>query len=92
MAKLISVRNRDGWAWPGFRAGTHTLALATDLKDWRVFVRPTKVFFQKGTTLHEESRDVVTLSWELADGETVDSLQKWDPPEQARPPEKAKAK
>lgn len=80
MARLIAVRNRSGWAWPGFRIGAHTLKLDTDLKEWRVEVRPTKVFFRRGRTVHEESRDVISLSWELEDGESVDTLQKWDAP------------
>jgi len=91
MPKLITVRNRDGWAWPGFRVGTHTLTLATDLKDWRVIVRPTKVFFCKGDVAYEESRDVLSLGWQLGPDDTVDTLQKWDPsvPEEKRGEAKA---
>ena len=83
MARLVSVRNRSGWSWPGFRAGAHTLKLDSDLKDWQVYVRSSRVFFRKGKTVHDESRDVIACSWELDAGESVDSLQKWDPPEPA---------
>lgn len=83
MPKLISIRDRAGWAIPGFRAGAHTLRLDKELADWHVDIRGQRVFLSKGDQVEEMPRDDVRLSWKLEPGETrdsVESLQKWSSP------------
>lgn len=95
MPKLISIRDRAGWAIPGFKAGAHTLRLDKELKDWRVHIRGTRVFLVRGTQVEELPRDDVRLTWELAPGETdeaIDGMQKWSSPVAVKVEEKAEPK
>ncbi len=81
MPKLISIRDRAGWAIPGFKAGAHTLRLSHELKDWDVHVRPTKVFLVKGNQVEELPRDDLRLSWQAMAGESaadaINGCQNW---------------
>ncbi len=81
MPKLISIRDRAGWAIPGFKAGAHTLRLSHELKDWDVHVVPTKVFLIKGAQVEELPRGDLRLSWAKLPGESaqdaVTGTQNW---------------
>src|SRR5688572_32650073 len=93
MPKLISIRDRAGWAIPGFKAGANTLRLDKELKDWRVLIRGQRVFLVRGQQIEELPRDDVRLLWELRPGETeaeIESLQKWSSPGAEVKPAEAK--
>jgi hypothetical protein len=81
MPRLLSIQDRTGWAIPGFKAGSWTMRLDHELKEWDVHVRPTKVFLVRGQQVEELPRDGLRLSWAPLPGESaeqcIEGTQKW---------------